>query len=127
MSPPSKPDPPTTTSDQLVTAFKRRGHFDALRKSTLTSFQNSKAGQRLTIRLQDIVRAEVEKDANLLHRDRSKSSILIGGAVDRSGVLDNVQRERDAVFEEQHVHNDVKAVITALLAESSAQDTSKES
>jgi len=125
MSSQSKPEPPTTTSEQLVTTFKRRGHFDTLRKSTLSSFQNSTAGQRLVTRLREIVRAEVEKDSNLLHRDRSKSSILIGGAVDRSGVLDNIQRERDTVFEEQHVRDDIKAVISAVLKEASGTDASK--
>jgi hypothetical protein len=78
----------------------------------------------------------VEKDSNLLHRDRSKSSILIGGAVDRyatlrcalplrSGVLDNIQGERDTVFDEQNVRNDIKAVISAVLTEASGTDASK--
>ena len=78
----------------------------------------------------------MEKDSSLLHRDRSKSSILIGGAVDRyafmrlclivrAGVLDNVQRERDAVFEGQNIHNEIKAVISAILAETTGADPPK--
>ena len=44
----------------------------------------------LVTKLREIVHAEVEKDSNLLYRDRSKSSILIGGAVDRCTFLANV-------------------------------------
>jgi hypothetical protein len=46
----------------------------------LTPWKNA---EKLVSRLRDIVRAEVEKDTNLLKKDRSKSSILVGGAVDR--------------------------------------------
>jgi hypothetical protein len=42
-----------------------------------------KNAENLVSKLRDIVRAEVEKDTNLLKKDRSKSSILVGGAVDR--------------------------------------------
>jgi hypothetical protein len=34
-------------------------------------------------KLRGVVCTEVEKDSNLLYKDRSKSSILVGGAVDR--------------------------------------------
>jgi hypothetical protein len=96
MTPSSKPDQSSGSIEQLVTAFKRRGHFDTLRKSTLSSFQagvrhpgdlvakiKQSEGEKLVAQIREIVRAEVEKDSNLLYRDRSKSSILVGGAVDR--------------------------------------------
>lgn len=96
MSPSSITETQSPTVEELVTAFKRRGHFDTLRKATLSSFQGGVSlslsnfllnlqpeGEKLTANLRDIVRAEVEKDSNLLYRDRSKSSILVGGAVDR--------------------------------------------
>jgi len=85
----------TATVEDLVTAFKRRGHFDGIRKSTLASFESGvsspsvaahstlKNAETLISQLKDVVRCEVEKDTNLLNKDRSKSSILIGGAVDR--------------------------------------------
>jgi len=34
-----------------------------------------------------------------------------------AGILDNVTRERDSIFEQQKVHDNVKAVVSALLAE----------
>ena len=37
--------------------------------------------------MQEIVRTEVQKDPNLLQRDRSKSAILMGGAVDRYNII----------------------------------------
>ena len=94
MSATDKKEPHSASVDELVTTFKRRGHFDALRKSTFSSFQASVSpaalvvnpqpeGEKLLGKLRDVVRAEVEKDPNILSRDRSKSSILIGGAVDR--------------------------------------------
>jgi len=33
--------PPPVSVDELVTAFKRKGYFDTLRKSTLSSYQTS--------------------------------------------------------------------------------------
>jgi hypothetical protein len=39
MSPPSITETQSPTVEELVTAFKRRGHFDTLRKATLSSFQ----------------------------------------------------------------------------------------
>lgn len=80
-------------------------------------------------KLTAIAQAEVEKDSNLLYRDRSKSSILIGGAVDRysvsnkttdpdrAGVLDDVKRQRDAIFEAQAVNKEVLDSMTKLLEE----------
>jgi hypothetical protein len=41
-----------------------------------------------------------------------------------AGVLDNMQKERDAVFDEQHVRDDIKAVISALKAESASSEAS---
>jgi len=128
MSPSSITEMQSPTVEELVTAFKRRGHFDTLRKATLSSFQGGPEGEKLTANLRDIVRAEVEKDSNLLYRDRSKSSILVGGAVDRAGVLDSVKTDRDAAFEEQRIQDQIKAVITALrveLGQSSASDGQK--
>jgi len=39
MSPSSITETQSPTVEELVTAFKRRGHFDTLRKATLSSFQ----------------------------------------------------------------------------------------
>jgi hypothetical protein len=46
------------------------------------------------------------------------------GLTFRAGVLDNIQRERDAVFDEQHVRDDIKAVISALKAECASSEAS---
>jgi hypothetical protein len=139
----SNTEPQSPSVEELVTAFKRRGHFDTLRKSTLSSFQGGVCrspffclnaqveGEKLRSTLQEIVRAEVEKDLNLLYRDRSKSSILIGGAVDRyvslsrsrslkefsAGVLDTVKQGRDIAFEEEKMQEQIKKVIAALRTE----------
>jgi len=40
MTPTSKPEQAASV-DQLITTFKRRGHFDILRKSALQAFQSS--------------------------------------------------------------------------------------
>ena len=84
------------------------------------------------------MRAEVEKDSNLLYRDRSKSSILIGGAVDRynvqgikltinrAGVLENVESERNAVFENEQVHEKIKTILSSLLAELNQTEASND-
>lgn len=34
-----------------------------------------------------------------------------------AGVLDNVKRERDAVFEDEQVHKKIKVILSALVAE----------
>jgi len=126
MSATDKKETQPASVDELVTTFKRRGHFDALRKSTFSSFQASPEGEKLIGKLRDIVRAEVEKDPNILSRDRSKSSILIGGAVDRARVFDTVRRDRDAVLDEHNVYDDIKIRVTTLLAEANGNGNASE-
>lgn len=94
-----------------------------------------KNAEKLISQLKDIVRTEVEKDANLLDKNRSKSSILIGGAVDRcggdlaeadscrAGVVENVKRERNTIFEEQQVRDRVKEMVFALVLELNQTET----
>ena len=45
----STPVQPSASVEQLVTAFKRRGHFDTLRKSTLSSFQSCVRSHRYNL------------------------------------------------------------------------------
>jgi len=47
--------------------------------------------------------------------------------VNRAGILDNVKLERDVVFEDQSVHDKVKAIILALMAEMKQENVSNDS
>lgn len=98
-----------------------------------------KNAEKLVSKLRDIVCAEVEKDTNLLKKDRSKSSILVGGAVDRfittlplsansrrAGVVENIKRERNSIFEQQQVHDKVKEMVAALIQELKQTETKAE-
>ena len=40
----------------------------------------------------------------------------------RDGILDNVKRDRDSVFEDQHIHDQIILIISALLSEMSQTD-----
>jgi len=124
MSSTNKPES-TATVEEIVTAFKRRGHFDAIRKSTFAFFDSDNA-ENLVSKLRDIVRAEVEKDTNLLKKDRSKSSILVGGAVDRAGVVETIKQDRNSIFEDQQVHDKVKEIVVALVQELKQTETKAE-
>ncbi len=83
----------TPTADAYITAFKRKGHFDALRKELLGAFESSPANDDLSERLRRVVDGEVERDPSLLARDRSKAATLIAGAVDRTDIYLNAEKE----------------------------------
>ena len=79
-----------TTIDALLFKFKKQGHYDTLRKQVWATYNNSEAKTALTDNLYEVADAEIDKDPNLLSRERGKAATLIQGAVERSGVYQDV-------------------------------------
>ena len=79
-----------TTIDALLFKFKKQGHYDTLRKQVWATYNNSEAKIALTDNLYEVADAEIDKDPNLLSRERGKAATLIQGAVERSGVYQDV-------------------------------------
>ncbi|KIX08492.1 uncharacterized protein Z518_03148 [Rhinocladiella mackenziei CBS 650.93] len=81
--------------DALLLKFKKQGGYDSLRKQVWASYNTSDAKTALTDQIHAIAEAEIEKDPNLLTRERGKAATLIQGAVDRSGIYQDVESRID--------------------------------
>ncbi|KIW33414.1 uncharacterized protein PV07_00266 [Cladophialophora immunda] len=84
-----------STIDALLLKFKKKGGYDSLRKQVWASYNTSDAKTALTEQIHTIAEAEIEKDPNLLSRERGKAATLIQGAVDRSGIYQDVESRID--------------------------------
>ncbi|RPA78740.1 hypothetical protein BJ508DRAFT_416348 [Ascobolus immersus RN42] len=79
-------------AEDLRTAFKKKGHFDALRKELFQRLLSSPAHATLLEALETITAKELARDPGLRHRERGKAASLLEGAVERSEVYDNVEK-----------------------------------
>ncbi|RMZ84449.1 hypothetical protein DV738_g814, partial [Chaetothyriales sp. CBS 135597] len=77
--------------DSLLLKFKKQGGYDALRKDVWKSFINSDAKTALTDQIYTVAEAEIDKNPSLLSRERGKAATLIQGALDRSGIYQDVE------------------------------------
>ncbi|KAK5449853.1 hypothetical protein LTS15_008425 [Exophiala xenobiotica] len=84
-----------STIDTLLLKFKKQGGYDSLRKQVWASYNTSDAKTALADQIHAIAEAEIEKDPNLLSRERGKAATLIQGAVDRSGIYQDVESRID--------------------------------
>ena len=84
-----------TTIDALLLKFKKQGGYDSLRKQVWASYNTSDAKLALTGQIHAIAEQEIEKDPQLLGRERGKAATLIQGAVDRSGIYADVESRID--------------------------------
>ncbi|EPY51848.1 Set1C complex subunit Shg1 [Schizosaccharomyces cryophilus OY26] len=78
----------TVNVDDLVTRFKREGHFDRLRKLVLETFKE-KESEGFAEQLRTIAELELEKDPSLKTKDHFRTAPLIAGAVDRTSLYEN--------------------------------------
>src|SRR5271170_2242768 len=97
------------TIDNLLYRFKKKGGYDNLRKKVWADYIASDAKSKLTRSIQEVAEIEIDKDPNLLSRERGKAATLIQGAVDRSGVYHDVEAEMDRLIA-GHLDNVLGAV-----------------
>ena len=81
--------------DSLLLKFKKQGGYDTLRKQVWESCNTSEAKTALTEQIYGVAEKEIDKDPNLLSRDRGKAATLIHGALDRSGIYSDVEARID--------------------------------
>ncbi|RMZ89259.1 hypothetical protein DV736_g3509, partial [Chaetothyriales sp. CBS 134916] len=95
--------------DSLLLKFKKQGGYDALRKDVWKSFITSDAKTALTDQIHGVAEAEIDKNPSLLSRERGKAATLIQGALDRSGVYQDVESMIDTEIS-KHLDNVLDAV-----------------
>lgn len=148
MTPSNKPELQSVSVEQIVTTFKRRGHFDSLRKLTLSSFQagvstpvghsNSNRARVKSLSLSSvksyvlrlkkirIFYIKIAQKVRFLLAEPLIGIFCVQHRLDflRAGVLDNINSERDSIFEDLRVQEKIKTIIVALLSELDRTETS---
>ncbi|THC91070.1 hypothetical protein EYZ11_009455 [Aspergillus tanneri] len=83
--------------DHLLHAFKKKGGFDTVRKKLWAEFEDGEGKAEFTKLLVELAETEIEREPELLSRERGKAATLIEGAVDRSDVYKTVEESLDAL------------------------------
>lgn len=82
-----------TAIDNLVHSFKKKGEFDALRKSNYASFEESTAKHTFTTALTSFAEKELDRNHALLAKDRRQAAPLIEGAAERGDVYKTSEQD----------------------------------
>ncbi|KAL7270055.1 hypothetical protein RUND412_007252 [Rhizina undulata] len=120
--------PPTTSTDTqttieaLKTTYKKRGHFDSLRKDLFARFNDSEAKPALLTSLERTVDREIDRDPSILARDRTSAARILEGVVERTHAYEDVERVLDELLAEKRA--EIEAMIRAIMV---AQGLSKAS
>ncbi|KAE8352324.1 complex proteins associated with Set1p component shg1-domain-containing protein [Aspergillus coremiiformis] len=85
------------TIEDLLHAFKKKGGFDITRKKLWTEFEEGEGRVDFTNLLVELAGSEIDREPELLSRERGKAATLIEGAVDRSDVYKAVEASLDAL------------------------------
>ncbi|KAF7594676.1 hypothetical protein BBP40_008569 [Aspergillus hancockii] len=85
------------TIENLLHAFKKKGGFDNIRKILWTEFHDGEGRADFTNLLLELAESEIDREPELLSRERGKAATLIEGAVDRSDVYKTVEASLDAL------------------------------
>ncbi|RHZ71833.1 hypothetical protein CDV55_108600 [Aspergillus turcosus] len=86
-----------TAIEDLLHAFKKKGGFDNVRKKIWAEFHDGEARAEFTRSLIELAESEIEREPELLSRERGKAATLIEGAVDRSDVYKRAEKLIDAL------------------------------
>lgn len=107
------PAPPTAEEQEqiatLTTNFKKKGHFDELRKRVYQRF-TEEGEDRFIEALRAIVDAEVDRDPSLSVRDRSSAADIIGRVVEREGAYAAVDAIIDRMLEEEDLSGEIERI-----------------
>ncbi|KAI4126747.1 MAG: hypothetical protein LQ347_004852 [Umbilicaria vellea] len=90
--------------DSLLHTIKKKGEFDALRKTVWSQYADSQAKTAFIASLTDLAESEIDREPLLLSRDRGKAATLIQGAVDRGDIYKSVEANIDALIAEHIIH-----------------------
>lgn len=119
------PPPPLTaaaktTINDLKTTYKKRGHFDTLRKDIYQNFADSEAGKSFTLRIEQTTTKEIERDPTLLVRDKSSAAELLEGFVG----LTEAEKEVDRMLAERRF--EIEEKVRGIMRENGVEEKEKE-
>ncbi|WBW73630.1 Set1C complex subunit Shg1 [Schizosaccharomyces osmophilus] len=104
----------TVNVEDLVTRFKREGHFDRLRKLVLETFKE-KESEGFAEQLRTIAETELEKDPSLKMKDHFRTAPLIAGAVDRTSLYENTMENiKNNILSQEELKVNVREAIKQL-------------
>lgn len=84
----------------ILHTFKKKGDFDNLRKQIYSAFSNDTSQKAtLTDALSTLVDSELEKNPNLLSKDRRQAAPLVEGAAERTGVYKVAESDVDRLID----------------------------
>ncbi|KAK9470722.1 uncharacterized protein V1510DRAFT_422290 [Dipodascopsis tothii] len=103
---------PQVTPQELLTIFKRRGQFDALRKEFFKEFQGSATHEDLLAEITSQAGAQAESS------NRTKTAALVEGAVDRSDASRSVNEyATDHITDNRELAERVQKLMQAIYDE----------
>ncbi|KAH7067672.1 complex proteins associated with Set1p component shg1-domain-containing protein [Paraphoma chrysanthemicola] len=76
--------------DNLVHTFRKKGHYDSIRKELLAQYEASPAKDDLLTALKDLVENETDRNPSLLAKDPRMATTLIEGAGERINIYGNI-------------------------------------
>ncbi|KAH0602690.1 uncharacterized protein H6S33_008340 [Morchella sextelata] len=121
---PAPPPPLTaaakTTINNLKTTYKKRGHFDTLRKDIYQNFADSEAGKSFTLRIEQTTTTEIERDPTLLVRDKSSAAELLEGFIG----LAEAEREVERMLAERRC--EIEDKVRGIMRENGVEEKEKE-
>ncbi|KAE9985747.1 hypothetical protein BLS_005713 [Venturia inaequalis] len=88
------------TIDALLNTFRKSGEFDKLRKAIFTQFETSSAKTSMKDAIERLAESEVDRQPNLLSKERRQAVALIEGAVERSEIYRNAQTNVDQLVQQ---------------------------
>lgn len=85
--------------EDVKSAFKKRGQFDALRKEFFQRLLSDPAHTQLQESIRTLAMAELSQDKALRARDRGKAASLLEGVMERGEIYEDVTKYFDASLE----------------------------
>ncbi|KAL5115534.1 hypothetical protein ACEQ8H_006597 [Pleosporales sp. CAS-2024a] len=76
--------------DNLAHTFRKKGHYDSIRKDLLAQYEASSAKDDLLTALKDLVETETDRNPHLLSKDPRMATTLIEGAGERINIYGNI-------------------------------------
>ncbi|RMJ24678.1 arginine rich protein [Aspergillus sp. HF37] len=86
-----------TSIQSLLHSFKKKGGFDSVRSGTWKEFDNGEHKTDFLKSLTEMADQEIDREPELLSRERRKAATLIEGALDRNDIYKSVEKAVDAL------------------------------
>ena len=81
--------------NSILHAFKKKGEFDAIRKSSYTKFEDGESKDQLINNLTSLADCELDNNPSLLSKNRRQTAPLIEGKAERTDVYKSAEEAID--------------------------------